>query len=97
MSDIDKDIEKLKALKYISISGHFYGQFMRAELPEEDKQAIENVLADRETWKKIAEKLADTLSYKLLETLGIKPRIEDLIESYRKEVEKDGKKRDMDM
>lgn len=40
-----------------------------------------------ETWKKIAEKLADILSDKILETLGIKPRIEDLIENARKEVE----------
>ena len=39
-----------------------------------------------ETWKKIAEKLADILSDKMLETLGIKPRIEDLIECARNEV-----------
>lgn len=50
---------------------------------------IETVLAELETYKKIAEKLADTLSYKILDTLGIKPNIKDLIESARKEVEKD--------
>ena len=42
--------------------------------------------SELETHKKIAEKLADILSDKMLETLGIKPRIEDLIECARNEV-----------
>lgn len=42
-----------------------------------------------ETWKKIAENLANTLSKEIFNKLGIKPRIEDLIEVTRKEVEKD--------
>ena len=51
--NIDKDIERVKNIKYISISGHFYGQFMRAEIPEEDKQAIDNVLSELEKKNKI--------------------------------------------
>ena len=45
MSDIDKDIEYLKGYKY----------------DNEVKQAIENVLKELETYKKIAEKLAEKL------------------------------------
>ena len=52
---------------------------------------LDNNKSELETYKKIAEKLADTLSYKILETLGIKPRIEDLIESAREEVENGNK------
>lgn len=60
--NIYKDIERVKNIKYLELRGKIDGQFVRAEIPEEDKQAIDNVLSDRETWKKMAEKLAERLS-----------------------------------
>lgn len=41
-----------------------------------------------EKYKKITENLANTLSKEIFNKLGIKPRIEDLIEVARNEVEK---------
>ena len=60
---IDKDIERVKNIKYITLSGTVDGKFVRAEIPEEDKQAIENVLKELETYKKIAEKWAEHIDF----------------------------------
>lgn len=56
--NIDKDIEIVKNIKYITLTGDIDGKFVRAELPKHYLQAIENVLSELETWKKIAEFLA---------------------------------------
>lgn len=56
-NDLDKDIERVRNIKYLTLSGDIDGKFVRCEIPEEDKQAIENVLSKLETWKKIAELL----------------------------------------
>ena len=56
---------------------------------KEDIQAISNEISELETWKKIAEKLAEEV---LLHTAFVKPtkeNIKTLIENARKEVEKD--------
>lgn len=73
MSDIDKDIERVKELHSTIYEGGDY-----IYLNKNDKQALGNALKeletrsvqvsvqvqDLETWKKIAEKLADILSLK---------------------------------
>ena len=52
MSDLNKDIEILK--EFTESNFCLYGQ-------EEIIEATKNVLSDRETWEKIAEKLAELL------------------------------------
>ena len=56
---IDKDIELVSNLKNVELKGKVNEQYIYAKIPEEYLNAIENVLADREMWKKIAEFLAD--------------------------------------
>ena len=63
MSDLDKYIELVSNLKNVELKGKVNEQYIYTKIPEEYLNAIENVLADRETWKKIAEKLADKLRY----------------------------------
>ena len=52
--NIDKDIERVKNIKYITLSGNIDGKSLRAEIPEEDKQAIENVLEEFERLEKLS-------------------------------------------
>lgn len=54
MSDknIDKDIEIVKKIKYIELTGNIDGKFIRAELPKHYLQAIENVLSELEELRK---------------------------------------------
>lgn len=62
MSDIDKDIEILEELithkdDYDVAYGYRFEK--PCQIGSEKINAVENVLADRETWKKMAEKLAE--------------------------------------
>ena len=105
MSDLDKDIEILKEhIKELEEEKVLYGGFLsRKEAIENVLKELEELRVfstetvrrnaelqeELETWKKIAEKLADTLTYEIWHRLGIKPDIKDLIENARKEVFKD--------
>ena len=65
--NIDKDIkilEKKKKALDLHIDNYYKNDCETAICRElvKERNAIENVLADRETWKKIAEKLAEKLS-----------------------------------
>lgn len=59
MENLDKDIELVSNMKNIELKGKVNEQYIYAKIPEEYLNAIENVLADRKMWKKIAEKLAE--------------------------------------
>ena len=60
--DIDKDIELVSNLKNVVLKGKVNEHYIYTKIPEEYLNAIENVLADREMWKKIAEKLAEYIT-----------------------------------
>lgn len=68
MENLDKDIELVSNMKNIELKGKVNEQYIYAKIPEEYLNAIENVLADRKMWKKIAE----ILSQKLLDTYNDK-------------------------
>ena len=78
---IDKDIELVSNLKNVELKGKVNEQYIYAKIPEEYLNAVENVLADRETWKKIAYKLAEELA-------GNDDYMQNIIDWARKEVEK---------
>lgn len=59
MSNIDKDIELVSNLKNVELKGKVNEQYIYTKIPEEYLNAIENVLEDREMWKKTAYKLAE--------------------------------------
>ena len=63
--NIDKDIELLKDLKYRYLRFCIEGLGEPSDIKEfrARLQAIENVIKELETYKKIAEKLADKLRY----------------------------------
>ena len=67
MSNLDKDIEILKEFENYS---------PYEEIGETGKQAIKNVLTELETYKKIAEKLAEELD-KITEDIAREKGIED--------------------
>ena len=88
---IDKDIELVSNLKNVELKGKVNEQYIYAKIPEEYLNAIENVLVDRETWKKIAEKLAEEVFLHISFAKPTEENIKILIENARKEVEKDVK------
>ena len=59
--NIDKDIEKINKLYYLLDNVYSTG-LIENEERDEYQQAIDNVLSDRETWKNVAEKLAEELT-----------------------------------
>ena len=80
MENIDKDIENVKNL--LEWSG------CETSIDEKTEQSIKNVLSDRETWKKIAEKLAFEILLKTPFGEVSEENIKTLIDEVRKEVEK---------
>ena len=57
--DIDKDIEIVRDLG----NEYYVVDKNRTKISFKESQAIENVLEDLETWKKIAEKLAEVVDF----------------------------------
>ena len=86
----NKDIEKTNAIETFK---HWieYEKANKNKIHKADEliEIQETVLEELETYKKIAENIANTLSKEIYNKLGIRPRIEDLIEVARKEVEQD--------
>ena len=93
MSDLDKDIETLKRMKNIHISGKFNGSFLNIPLPQEYVDAIENVLLKLKEYKNKLEKqdslielLRNNLKREMLTTNAMSHYIEYYTDIYSREL-----------